>query len=97
MRLLAARAHDELQAAGARPRRAALTGPHALTAAEHRVANLAADGHSNRQIAEQLYVTRRTVETHLTHAFQKLDIRSRAELRAALAGDDSATRAPVLA
>lgn len=94
MRLLAARALDELQAAGARPRRTALTGPQALTAAEHRVASLAVDGHSNREIAEQLYVTQRTVETHLTHVFQKLDIRARAELRAALAGDDSAARAP---
>jgi DNA-binding CsgD family transcriptional regulator len=85
MRLLARRAREELHAAGARPRRAALTGPHALTAAEHRVARFAADGHSNREIAEQLYVTQRTVETHLTHAFQKLDIRARAELPEALA------------
>ena len=96
MRLLARRARDELHAAGARPRRAALTGPHALTAAEHRVARFAADGHSNREIAEQLYVTQRTVETHLTHAFQKLDIRARAELPVALARSDSAaaTAAP---
>ena len=84
MHLLARRARDELQAAGARPRRAALSGPAALTAAEHRVATLAAHGHTNREIAEQLYVTRRTVETHLTHAFQKLDIATRAELGARL-------------
>ena len=69
MRLLARRARDELRAAGARPRRDARSGPAALTAAEHRVARFAADGHSNREIAEQLYVTQRTVETHLTHAF----------------------------
>ena len=50
------------------------------------MAHFAADGHSNREIAEELYVTRRTVETHLTHAFQKLDIRARAELSTALAG-----------
>ena len=97
MRLLARRARDELLASGARPRRAALTGPHALTAAEHRVAHFAADGNSNREIAAQLYVTQRTVETHLTHAFQKLDIHARAELPAALAAGDSTARAPALA
>ena len=80
MRLLARRARHELQSAGARPRRAALSGVEALTPAEHRVAALAADGHTNREIAERLYVTQRTVETHLTHAFQKLDITRRSEL-----------------
>jgi DNA-binding NarL/FixJ family response regulator len=80
MRLLGRRARDELKAAGARPRRDLLTGPDALTAAEHRVATLAAAGHNNREIAERLYVTQRTVETHLTHAYQKLSITSRAEL-----------------
>jgi DNA-binding NarL/FixJ family response regulator len=84
MRLLARRARHELQSTGARPRRAALSGVDALTAAEHRVAMLAADGLTNREIAEQLYVTQRTVETHLTHAFQKLDITSRSELGAAV-------------
>jgi DNA-binding NarL/FixJ family response regulator len=84
MLLLARRAHQELNAAGARPRRSELSGPGALTPAEHRVAQLAACGHSNRAIAERLYVTPRTVETHLTHAFQKLGIRSRAHLAAAL-------------
>ena len=94
MRLLARRARDELHAAGARPRRAALTGPHALTAAEHRVARLAAEGSSNREIAEQLYVTQRTVETHLTHVFAKLDIRARAELAVALTRSDATTPEP---
>ena len=84
MLLLARRARGELNATGARPRRSALSGPGALTPAEHRVADLAARGHSNREIAERLYVTQRTVETHLTHAFQKLDIGSRAELAVAL-------------
>ena len=82
MRLLARRARHELEAAGARPRRTALSGVDALTPAEHRVAMLAADGLTNREIAEQLYVTQRTVETHLTHVFQKLDITSRSELGA---------------
>ena len=84
MLLLARRAREELNAAGARPRRSALSGPGALTPAEHRVAELASSGHGNREIAERLYVTQRTVETHLTHAFQKLDIGSRSELTAAL-------------
>ncbi len=84
MLLLARRAREELNAAGARPRRSALSGLGALTPAEHRVAQLAARGHGNRAIAERLYVTQRTVETHLTHAFAKLDITSRAELAAAL-------------
>ena len=75
----------ELLAAGARPRRAALTGPDALTAGERRVAALAADGASNRQIAEHLFVTQATVETHLRHAFRKLNITSRADLPATLA------------
>jgi DNA-binding CsgD family transcriptional regulator len=81
---LAARARAELRDAGAKPRRAALSGRDALTAAERRVAALAAEGHTNRQIAQQLFVTPRTVETHLTHAFAKLDISSRDGLAAAL-------------
>ncbi len=77
-----------LLATGARPRRNARAGVDSLTPAEHQVAMLAARGQSNREIAQQLYVTRRTVETHLTHVFQKLDIASR---------DDLATRLPEVA
>jgi DNA-binding CsgD family transcriptional regulator len=84
MRRLARRALDELRATGARPRRTAHSGLDALTPAEHRVAVLAAEGLSNREIAQQLYVTRRTVETHLTHAFQKLGLAARADLGAVL-------------
>ena len=84
---LADRARRELLAAGARPRRTALTGPDALTSAERRVAGLAADGLSNRQIAQHLFITQPTVETHLRHAFQKLGIASRADLPAQLAGE----------
>ena len=80
LRLIAQRARNELKAAGARPRRDLLTGPGALTPAEHRVAALAATGHTNQEIAEQLYITLRTVETHLTHAFQKLQITWRGQL-----------------
>ena len=82
---LAAYARRELLAAGARPRRAALTGPDALTSAERRVAGLAADGMSNRQIAQHLFITLPTVETHLRHAFQKLGITSRTDLPGQLA------------
>jgi DNA-binding NarL/FixJ family response regulator len=84
MHRLARRARDELGAAGVRPRRSARSGPEALTPAEHRVATLAAEGYSNRAIAERLYITKRTVETHLTHSFQKLDVATRAELPAIL-------------
>lgn len=80
MQLLAGRARDELRATGARPRRSALSGVGALTPAERRVATLAARGCSNPEIAQQLYVTRRTVETHLTHVFQKLGVGARADL-----------------
>ena len=78
-------ARAELLAVGARPRRAALTGPDALTTAERQVATLAAEGRSNRQIAQQLFITQATVETHLRHAFHKLGISSRADLPARLA------------
>ena len=79
-------AHSLLLAVGARPRRAALTGPEALTAAERQVAALAAAGKSNRQIAQQLFIAQATVETHLRHAFAKLAITSRADLPARLTG-----------
>ena len=64
--------------------RTALTGPDALTSIEWRVAGLAADGLSNRQIAQHLFITQPTVETHLRHAFHKLGITSRADLPAQL-------------
>jgi DNA-binding CsgD family transcriptional regulator/tetratricopeptide (TPR) repeat protein len=92
MRLLADRARHELHAVGARPRRPALSGIDSLTPAEHRVAMLAAQGHSNPRIAQQLYVTRRTVETHLTHVFQKLDLSTRADLTTRLATSEPADR-----
>jgi DNA-binding CsgD family transcriptional regulator len=79
---LVARARAELLAAGARPRRVHRSGIDALTATERRVAEMAAGGLTNRQIAQALFVTTRTVELHLTHAYQKLNITSRDELQA---------------
>lgn len=55
-----------------------------LTAAEQRVAQLAAVGHTNREIAEQLVVTVKAVEWHLSHVYRKLGITSRVELTGAL-------------
>lgn len=81
---LAARARDELAAAGARPRRPDLHGTAALTAQELRIARMAADGLTNREIAQALFVTLSTVEAHLTRAFRKLEIASRRQLTAAL-------------
>ena len=81
---LADRARAELRAAGARPMRDRITGRDALTASEERVARMAAEGRTNREIAAALWVTLKTVETHLSHAYRKLGISSRDELRAAL-------------
>ena len=78
------RAKTELRASGARPRRMALSGVESLTASELRVCRLAADGLSNPEIAQALFVTRRTVEPHLGNAYRKLQIKSRAELPKAL-------------
>jgi DNA-binding CsgD family transcriptional regulator len=83
---VAEEARAELAAAGARPRRRRLSGPESLTPMEHRVAEMAAEGMSNREIAQALFVSRKTVEMHLGHAYRKLDIHSRGELPAALRG-----------
>jgi DNA-binding CsgD family transcriptional regulator len=77
---LATRALTEIRLTGARPRRTALEGPESLTEREREVATLAARGLSNREIAESLVVTVKTVEWHLRHAFRKLGIDSRAKL-----------------
>jgi DNA-binding NarL/FixJ family response regulator len=81
---LAERGHEELIAAGARPRRLQFSGADALTASERRVAELAASGLGNREIAQTLFVTIKTVENHLARAYQKLGIRSRDGLPSAL-------------
>ncbi len=81
---LAERANEEIAATGARPRKILQTGLDALTASERRVAQLAAEGMSNKEIAQTLFVTIKTVEVHLSHAYRKLEISSRAQLDKAL-------------
>jgi DNA-binding CsgD family transcriptional regulator len=81
---LARRAHDELVAAGSRPRRDPVESRTKLTAAELRVAGLAAQGMTNREVAQALFLTENTIETHLRKVFRKLDISSRSQLPRAL-------------
>ena len=81
---LASKAREDLRATGARLRRVMLIGIESLTPCEQRIARLAAAGLSNPAIAQRLFVTRKTVETHLHHVYQKLEIDSRAALPEAL-------------
>jgi DNA-binding CsgD family transcriptional regulator len=81
---LAERAETELLATGARPRRIALSGVESLTPSERRIAEMAAEGPTNGEIAQELFVTQRTVEVHLTSIYRKLGIGSRSQLAAAL-------------
>jgi DNA-binding CsgD family transcriptional regulator len=68
-----------------RPRTAASAGADSLTPSERRVVELAAAGGTNREIAQTLFVTEKTVETHLGRAFRKLGIGSRRQLPDVLA------------
>lgn len=79
-RALAERVDTELRAAGGRSSDVEGTGLERLTVSERRVAELAVRGYSNPRIAQELFVTRKTVETHLGHIYDKLDIPGRAEL-----------------
>jgi DNA-binding CsgD family transcriptional regulator len=81
---VARRANDELQATGEKVRSYAPIGVESLTPSERRVAELAASGMTNRQIAQSLFVTVKTVEAHLSAAYDKLDISSRRQLPGAL-------------
>jgi DNA-binding CsgD family transcriptional regulator len=83
---LAKRASDELTATGEKVRRYTPIGVESLTPSERRVAELAASGLTNRQIAQSLFLTVKTIETHLAAAYDKLGIRSRQQLPAALGG-----------
>jgi DNA-binding CsgD family transcriptional regulator len=93
-RPLAARAREELRVAGARPRRDWSIGVEALTASELRIVQLARAGRTNRQIAQELYVSIKTVEGHLARAYGKLGVATREELDRVL--DPAKTRVPAL-
>jgi DNA-binding NarL/FixJ family response regulator len=85
-RLWAAKAREELARIGGR-RPASKN----LTETERRVASLAAEGHSNKEIAAALFVSVHTVEAHLSRIYRKLEIRSRAELGRRIAASEDAT------
>ncbi len=79
-RPLRSQAETELRACGARPRSVSYTGVESLTPTERRVAELVAAGRSNPEVAQTLFVSRATVETHLRSVFRKLDVASRDQL-----------------
>jgi DNA-binding NarL/FixJ family response regulator len=76
------RTRDALRSLGGRGRRAAAAGlgPSALSRRERQVARLAAEGQTAREIAEQLFIGERTVETHLANVYAKLGVHSKLEL-----------------
>ncbi len=78
---LATRSATELRLSGARPRRLALWGPGALTSSERRIVELATAGLTNAEIADELFVSEKTIEGHLVRAYRKLGVRSRRELK----------------
>jgi DNA-binding CsgD family transcriptional regulator len=80
------RARDELRLTGARIRRDHATGVDSLTPSERRIAERAAAGATNPEIAQALFVTTKTVEMHLSRVYRKLDIGSRDQLPTALSG-----------
>jgi DNA-binding CsgD family transcriptional regulator len=84
---LVAQANQELAATGARPRTLLQTGPETLTASERRVAQLAAEGMTNKEVAQALFLTVKTVEVHLSSCYRKLGITSRRQLAPALGND----------
>lgn len=81
---LAETARAELRASGVRVRREALSGVDALTPSELRIAEMAASGLTNAEVAQELFLTVKTVEMHLTHAYRKLGVRGRPQLAKAL-------------
>jgi DNA-binding CsgD family transcriptional regulator len=93
-RPLAVRAREELKASGARPRSEWRTGVESLSPGELRVARLAAEGRTNREIAQSLYVTVKTIEGHLARAYGKLNIAGRDQLRQGLEGEKTRVMTP---
>jgi DNA-binding CsgD family transcriptional regulator len=93
-RPLAARVREELGTLGARPRREWRSGVEALTPSELRVARLAAEGQTNREIAQALYITLKTVEGHLARVYARLGIAGRAELPGALGEEKTRVATP---
>ena len=83
--LLAQRARRELVATGLRPRQAAIEGAAALTPRQRQICELAAAGKGNRAIAKELFLSVKTVETHLAAGYRKLGVCTRGELAAELA------------
>ena len=93
---LVARAREELVAAGARPRRIVRSGFGALTGSERRIVRLAMEGRSNPEIAQALFLSVKTIETHLSNAYVKLDLSgagARRRLAALVEKDDADRRA----
>ncbi len=84
---LAESARSELRSSGVRVRREPRSGVDALTASEQRIAEMAADGMSNAEIAQRLFLTVKTVEMHLTHTYRKLDVTGRPDLTRALGSE----------
>ncbi len=89
---LAEQARQELAASGIRVRRERLTGAESLTPSERRIADMAADGASNAEIAQALFVTVKTIEMHLTRIYRKLDLSGRSELARALSEPTAGTQ-----
>jgi len=88
---LVARGNEELAATGAHPRKVMLSGLESLTASERRVAQMAAEEVSNKEIAQALFVTVKTVEVHLSRVYRKLDIQSRRQLAGAFSAPAART------